>query len=116
MPQSPQIDNPNVLTLDYADNPDLKSIFAVKDVGQKCTITIVAQVMSKDTDKVVLAIEKIKSTGYLGEDGKEKEVKPEPDHPVMATVRKKGSGMMGPHNRPPEEVQNSTEPSLTSYA
>lgn len=119
MPETPQVENPNVLTLDYADNPDLKEVFQMKDVGHKCTIKFEVQVMSKYPEGVKLAIEKVITSGYGQNQDKDKEVKPEIDHPVMATVqsrRRKNRGMMGPHGRPPQTVENSAEPSMTSYA
>lgn len=123
MPVSPQVEAANQLTIDLADNPDLREIFSRKDAGAKCKLTLELQVMSKTPETVTLAIEKVITdpSDYATD-----EAKPTLKEPIMMTMRRRKKGdmpmhsgnsdmPMGKHNRPPQTAENSTEPSLTSY-
>jgi hypothetical protein len=120
--ESPQVETPNTLTLDYADSPELREIFAHKDVGHKCKLTFELQIMAKYPEGVQMTIDKV-IADYQDE---EKEVEPEPNKPIMAVMQKKSRtrrGMsgprsddaQGPHGRPPQTAENSEEPWMTSY-
>lgn len=116
MPNSPQVETPNQLIIDMADNPDLREIFSGKQAGDKCKLTMDLQVMAKTQETVTLAIEKITTDhGYNGVD----EAEPSLKEPIMATMhrnRKKGKDMpMGKHNRPEQTAENSAEPWMKSY-
>lgn len=116
MSDRPQVESPNTLTIDYADNPDLKEIFIRKDAGAKVKLTMELQVMAKDQETVTLAIDKIVTEPG---DYEKNEAEPTLKEPIMATMKRRRSrsgGMMGPHNRPPQEVENSAEPWMKSYA
>ena len=112
---NPQVDTPNKLIIDYADNPDLKEIFYSREPGSKIELTFHLQVMGKTLETVTLSIEKV-VTNEAGPSGKD-EAKATLKEPIMAVMNKRASdGKMGPHNRPPQQVENSAEPWLASYA
>lgn len=124
MAEPPQVESPNLLTLDYQDAPELREIFQHKDTGDKCKLTMVLQVNSKYPEGVQCSIEKIiTEAGDYGDE--DNEVEPDNAHPVMATIKKKNRknrGMQGPHeseggpkSRPPQTAENSAEPWITSY-
>lgn len=119
---SPQVETANVLTIDFAGNPDLREVFSGKDVGDKVTIRVELQVMSKQPEGVQCAIEKVITEDY-GQDGEEKEAVADESEPIMMRMRKKGSNAGGKipnkgsveHGRPAETARNSNEPWMTSY-
>jgi hypothetical protein len=128
MAETPQVESSNTLTVDFQDNPELRSILTKKEVGHKCKLTFELQVMSKYPEGMQLAIEKvITEDGY--DDGSEKDADASDKHPIMATIKsknRKSRGMQGPHgpeekqrggpsSRPPQTAQNSAEPWMTSY-
>lgn len=114
MSMNPQVESPNVLTIDFADNPDLKEIFLRKDAGAMVNLTMRLQVMAKDQETVTLSIEKIRTEPG---DYEKTEAEPTLKEPIMASMKRRhGTGMKGPHNRPPQEVENPIEPWMKSYA
>lgn len=124
MAEPPQVESSNTLTIDFQDNPDLREIFGTKEVGEKCTLTVKIQVMSKYPEGVQCAIEKVITDDYG--DG-EKEAKADEKEPILMTIKaknRKNRGMSGPHDmmeggpksRPGQTAQNSAEPWMTSYA
>lgn len=119
--ESPQIETSNTLTIDFADNPDLREVFARYDVGDKCTIKVELQLMSRYPEGVQCAIEKVISEGG-GYEGEDKEAEASEKEPIMMRMRQRGAknrGMGGPHGtdhgKPPQTAENSNEPWLTSY-
>lgn len=116
MSLQPQMESPNVLTIDMADQPALKEIFYGKDVGDKMKVTMELMLMSKSQELVKLSIEKIITDEDTSTGG---EAKPSLKEPIMAHMsRGKGNKDMpyGKHNKPPQPVENSEEPWRTSYA
>lgn len=120
---SPQTTSPNVLLIDFADNPKLREIFSHKEVGDECKLTVEIEVTEKRVDGVVCAIEKVIADPS---DYYDNEATPKPDEPIMMKVmsgkmRKehgkasRGSGGMGPHNRPPQPAENMQEPWMNAY-
>lgn len=115
MPTVPQIESPNVLTLDFADNGDLREILSHKEAGDKIVLTMHLQVMSKGNETAQLAIEKIITdpSDYLTD-----EAEPSIKEPIMASMkrsRREKEMPMGKHNRPPQTAENSAEPWMKSY-
>lgn len=112
--ETPQIQSPNVLTVDFGDSPDVREIFGGMNIGDKITLQVEIQLASRYPEGVTCQIEKI----ITEENGQTKEATPDSKEPVMMRMRQKGSksrGMMGPHNRPPQTAENSAEPWMTSY-
>lgn len=115
MPSVPQVETYNKLTIDVADNADLREIFSHKETGDKCKLTMHLQVMSKTPETVTLAIEKIVTDPS---DYYKDEVEPKINEPIMATMhrsRAKHKDSMGPHGRPPQTAENSQEPWMKAY-
>jgi hypothetical protein len=113
---SPQVESPNQLTIDLADNPDLKEIFYGKDAGDKIKVTMELQLVSKTQELVTLAIEKIITDET--ETSSNGEAKPSLKEPIMAHMSRGKANKdhpMGKHNRPPQVAENSEEPWRTSY-
>jgi len=128
VPESPQRESPNTLTIDFSDSPEVKEIFLNKDIGEKCKLTVELQIISRYPEGVQCAIEKIITDEYDYATGgdKSKDVKPDNKEPVMMRMKSKNDktrGMSGPHglpkggpkSRPPQTAENSAEPWLTSY-
>lgn len=125
---APQVQTPNTLTIDFADNPKLREIFARKEVGDDCKLTVELQVMEKKVDGVVCAIEKVITDPSEYYDN---EAKPSAGEPIMMAMmsgkmRKRHGNpnkkdddekdnKMGPHNRPPQTAENMQEPWMTAY-
>lgn len=110
----PQVETPNILRLDIADNVALREIFSRKEAGSKCRLTLELEIMSKTPQMVEAAIEKVITDPS---DYHTDEATPSLKEPIMATIsRRKGKDMpMGKHNRPPQTAENSAEPSMLSY-
>lgn len=84
---APQKESKNIMCVDYANNPALKTLFARKEIGQACSLTVELTVMNKTPDQCTLAIKKI-----IAEDYEEaKDIVPDNDEPVMVTMRRKGT-------------------------
>jgi hypothetical protein len=127
MSESPQVESPNTLTIDFQDAPEVREIFGTKEVGEHCTIKVQLQIMSRYPEGVQCAIEKIISEGGYGSEDRKIEAEPDSKEPVMMTIKaknRKHRGMEGPRSeemrggpksRPPQTAENSAEPWLTSY-
>lgn len=128
---APQVQSPNTLTIDFADNPKLREIFARKEVGDDCKLTVEIQVMEKKVDGVVCSIEKVVTDPN---DYYDHEAEPTAGEPIMMVMMRgrsrrnhgmvkrakdgedDGDEKMGPHNRPPQTAENVQEPWKTAYA
>ena len=81
----------NQCDLDYKDNADLKDAFASKEVGDKVTFTVEAQIISKDDEHVVMTMESVEVEGYTNPNAQEGEepgeVEPTAQEPVMMAMQ-----------------------------
>lgn len=103
----------NCLHIDYTGNPDLKDLFGGKDIGDKVTLKLKLQVMSKTPDGIKLAIDKVIADGVENAAGEEAEAEPSETEPIMMRMSRRGK--MGPHNRPPQTAENASEPGMKAY-
>lgn len=114
---APPSQSANVLDINYANNADLAQVFAHKEAGQDCTLTIKTQVISKDANGVRLGINLV-----IPEDPdyKQEDVSPTAQEPIVMAMREatrqekmgynkegKQEGPIVRNGEPPETVRNS---------
>jgi len=77
----------NMLKLDYAENPELKSIFDGWEVGKSYTLEVTFQLNDKTDQGATATVEKVVD-GSAGETSKAEDTEVEPDmtHPVMMVM------------------------------
>lgn len=75
----------NGFELDYANNPELRSLFDSKSVGEQCSLTVKIQINEKDENRVKGSIVEIVSEDY-GADGESKSVEADAEEPVMMVM------------------------------
>ena len=114
---APQTESKNVMCVDYANNNALKELFARKNVGQKCKLTVEAHVMNKTPDGATLAIDKIITEDFAGGD-EEMEITPNNDEPVMMSMKRRRTPEPAPKVPETKSVAQPTANSqgFTSYA
>jgi len=91
----------NGFELDYANNPDLRSLFDSKAVGDECKLEVTIQINEKDENMVKGTIKEIVSEEYGGPDGDEgsdgkKTVEADAKEPVLM-IMAGGSGEKQPY-------------------
>lgn len=75
----------NQISFDFADSPELKSIFDSWEVGKSYTLDITFQLNSKSDANATATIEKVVNDEDENAD-EPKEVEPDMSHPVMIAM------------------------------
>lgn len=82
--RKPPVETANVIDIDYSNNPDLQEIFASKDAGDECRLTLDLQVLSRSPDGIRLGINKVTAEGSSYD---EDEAEPDSKQPIIMTLR-----------------------------
>lgn len=115
--EKPQVQPKNVLAVDYTNSPDLKALLDGKSPGDTCELKLELMVISKTQQEIKFSINKVIADHTY--DAEDNEAEPTNKEPIMMRMRAKSKTDMPmgrPHNRPPQRVENPTEPYPTSYA
>lgn len=109
---APTTETGSRLTLDIGDNPELKDLFARKEIGHECEIEITFKLMRKSNEMVEGSITKVSYEGE-GEGAEPMSMEPDRNSPVMIHMKGK---KYGKHNQPEFETVQSENPSVPAYA
>lgn len=108
---APTSETTSRITLDVADNPDLRDLFARKEVGHECEIEVTFKLLRKGEETVEGSITKV---SYEGHDD-EPDMMTEPDRNSPVMIHMKGKRYAN-HGNPPFETVQSENPEVRSYA
>lgn len=81
---APQTETKSVVTIDFANSPELMSLFSKKSPGDPCELTLKMNLMTKTEAGVKLSLTKVIAEDYEGQDA---EVDPDSDEPVMISMK-----------------------------